>query len=190
MYVLPLPPGKFPGWPKRSFGVQRSPSHVHQGVDLYAPKGTPILAISDGVAVKVKTTVGPSNGKKTGAGRNVVIQHPGGIWSWYMHLDTVKIKQGQQVKAGQQIGTLGNSMFSDITMKSPAHLHFEILNKYPPGGEPKGGGIQHRLNPQAFLEKQGAAGAAAPRSFSAGTALAVCAIGFFAAQKWKSHARL
>lgn len=179
MYVLPLPQDKFPGWPSRSFGVQRSASHVHQGVDLYAPKGTPILAISDGIAVKVKTDLGPSNGKKTGAGRNVVIQHPGGIWSWYMHLDTVKIRQGQSVKAGQQIGTLGNTMFNDITMKSPAHLHFEILTKYPPGGEPKGGGIQHRLNPQTFLQQQRAGGVAAKSNSSAAVVIAASAVGLY-----------
>jgi murein DD-endopeptidase MepM/ murein hydrolase activator NlpD len=75
-----------------------------------------------------------------------------------MHLDTVKVTKGQTVQAGQQIGTLGNTMFSDTKMKSPAHLHFEILNLYPPGHEPQGGGIQHRLNPQTFLEKQGAGG--------------------------------
>lgn len=185
MYVLPLPLDKFPGWPVRSFGVQRSSSHVHQGVDLYAPKGTPILAISDGVAVQVRTSLGPSNGKKTGAGRNVVIQHPGGIWSWYMHLDTVKIKEGQTVKAGQQIGTLGNSMFSDIVMKSPAHLHFEIMTKYPPGGEPKGGGIQHRLNPQTFLQKQGAGSVSVSSSRGVGTLIvaAVAAVLFLKRKK-------
>jgi LPXTG-motif cell wall-anchored protein len=72
-----------------------------------------------------------------------------------MHLDTVLVSKGQVVKAGQKIGTLGNSMFADITMRSPAHLHFEILDKYPPGSEPKGGGIQHRLNPAEFFGKQG-----------------------------------
>jgi len=177
MYVLPLPAEKFPGWPKTSFGVQRSSSHVHQGVDLFAPKGTPVLAVSDGVVTSARTSLGPSNGKKTGAGRNVVIEHAGGIWSWYMHLDTVKVTQGQTVKAGQQIGTLGNTMFNDITMKSPAHLHFEILDKYPPGGEPKGGGIQHRLNPQTFLEKQGAGGVSTQASGkSSNTGVVIIAI--------------
>lgn len=158
-YVIPLPSEKFKGWPKAgsggSFGYRRSKTHVHQGVDLGCPVGTPVLAMGDGVVERARSQLGPSHGKKTGAGRNIVLLHPGSVWSWYMHLDRLVVQAGQTVRAGQVIGYSGRSMFSDRSAQVP-HLHFEVLNQYPPGREPSGGGIQHRVSPQAFLESQGA----------------------------------
>jgi len=155
MTAFPLPK-EFMKFPAKgsgtAFGYQRSSSHVHQGIDLFCPKRTPVFAVASGEVVSARKALNPSEGKKTGAGRNIVLKHTQDalFHSWYMHLDELLVKPGEQVTMGQQIGWSGNSMFSDLSAKSP-HLHFEILTKYPPGGEPPGGGVTNRVDPEQWL---------------------------------------
>lgn len=99
------------------FGNRKAPlagaSTYHQGVDLGAPRGTPVRASRAGIV----TVAGYSNS----AGNYVQINHQDGFSSIYMHLDSFCVASGQMVTAGQQIGTVGSTGIS-----KGSHLHFGI----------------------------------------------------------------
>ncbi len=85
----------------------------HYGIDLAAPKGTPIVA-SRGGTVAVATY-------EDSSGYYVVIDHLDGYKSYYMHMDKYIVATGQFVVTGQIIGYCGSSGIS-----TGDHLHFEI----------------------------------------------------------------
>jgi murein DD-endopeptidase MepM/ murein hydrolase activator NlpD len=93
---------------------------LHFGIDLGARCGTPVLAIGDGVVVRVDDIY-------HGAGpHNVVIDHPNGYASLYGHLFARSpLEVGQSVLAGEQVGLSGDP---DLTCSSRPHLHLEIRN--------------------------------------------------------------
>jgi murein DD-endopeptidase MepM/ murein hydrolase activator NlpD len=95
------------------FGVQRS-GHTHQGVDVLAACGTPLVAARGGV-VKY-------NGTHPAAGNYLVIDGADtGIDTVYMHLRAPSpLKKGDPVRTGQPIGFVGQT--GDATA---CHLHFE-----------------------------------------------------------------
>ena len=99
------------------FGYRDAPaagaSSYHQGVDLAAPKNTPIYATRAGVV-----TISSHNGT---AGHYVSINHGDGFSSIYMHMETRAVSSGQAVSAGQLIGYVGKSGVS-----TGYHLHFGI----------------------------------------------------------------
>ncbi|WP_374116518.1 peptidoglycan DD-metalloendopeptidase family protein [Hoyosella sp. YIM 151337] len=89
---------------------------MHQGIDLAGPVGTPIYAAADGVVRHA--------GSAQGFGLWVVLDHHLGgqlVSTVYGHIDTFSVQDGQKVRAGQQIATMGNR---GIT--TGPHLHFEI----------------------------------------------------------------
>jgi murein DD-endopeptidase MepM/ murein hydrolase activator NlpD len=88
---------------------------MHQGVDFAAPKGTPIYATGDGVVKSVKTVFG-------GYGKHVEIDHGFGFVTRYAHMNDFKVKRGQKIKRGDQIGTVGNTGSS-----TAPHVHYEIM---------------------------------------------------------------
>lgn len=90
---------------------------MHTGIDFGARKGTPIYATGDGKVVRVEY-------KKTGYGRNVVIDHGFGYKTLYGHMSKVECKVGQKVKRGEVIGLVG----STGTSTSP-HVHYEVIYK-------------------------------------------------------------
>lgn len=90
---------------------------MHTGIDFGARKGTPIYATGDGKIVRVEY-------KKTGYGRNVVIDHGYGYKTLYGHMSKVKCKVGQKVKRGEVIGLVGNTGTS-----TAPHVHYEVLHK-------------------------------------------------------------
>ncbi|HYF30248.1 MAG TPA: M23 family metallopeptidase [Chitinophagaceae bacterium] len=88
----------------------------HQGIDIFARKGTPVLAIADGIIV--------SKGNTPRGGKTLWLQPVGYPWTvYYAHLDQQKVKEGQFVKKGEVLGTVGNTGNARYT---PAHLHFGI----------------------------------------------------------------
>ncbi|MGO4888225.1 peptidoglycan DD-metalloendopeptidase family protein [Anaerobacillus sp. MEB173] len=85
----------------------------HYGIDIAAPEGTPILAVDEGVVTK-------SYYSDT-YGNVIFISHKNGYETVYAHLHKRLANEGQQVKKGEEIGTVGNTGRS-----SGNHLHFEV----------------------------------------------------------------
>ena len=86
---------------------------LHAGVDLANAIGTPILAVMDGTVI--------DSGPASGYGNWIRIKHDDGSMSVYGHMETLDVKVGERVKAGQKIAGMGNRGFS-----TGPHLHFEI----------------------------------------------------------------
>lgn len=86
----------------------------HTGVDLGTKTGTPIAATASGVVT--------SAGWAGGYGKQVIIDHGGGVKSAYAHLSTILVGNGQRVEQGEIIGKSGAT--GNVT---GAHLHFEII---------------------------------------------------------------
>ena len=99
------------------FGLRESPttgaSTYHQGVDLSANAGTPIIASRGGTV----TIAGYSNS----AGYYVTINHGDGFSSIYMHMTNYIVSSGQKVNQGQTIGYVGKTGIA-----TGNHLHFGI----------------------------------------------------------------
>lgn len=92
---------------------------LHTGIDLVAAEGTPYLAIHDGTVTKA--------GWFGGYGYTVIVQHADGSEAIYGHSSAVTVREGQQVKAGDQLGLVGNTGHS-----YGSHLHLEIHVKGQP----------------------------------------------------------
>ncbi|MDI5939190.1 M23 family metallopeptidase [Micromonospora harpali] len=86
---------------------------LHTGIDLVAPEGTPYVAIHEGTVTKA--------GWFGGYGYAVIVKHADGTEAIYGHSSAVSVKEGQQVKAGDQLGLVGNTGHS-----YGSHLHLEI----------------------------------------------------------------
>jgi murein DD-endopeptidase MepM/ murein hydrolase activator NlpD len=137
--VIPAPTPRsdhsFPVAGPYSFGGQGSrfgagrPGHIHQGQDLTAPAGTPVVAPWAGVVEVVRFQAG-------GAGYYVVLDGDGEDRDYvFMHLlkGSTTVKVGDHVERGQQFAQVGSSGSS-----SGAHLHFEIWvgGGWYTGGQP------------------------------------------------------
>lgn len=105
----------------------------HEGIDIFASRGTPVVAVAAGVITAVRTT--PVGGR-------VVWQRDDDrdVSYYYAHLDEQSVSAGQRVSAGDRIGTVGNTGNARTT---PPHLHFSV---YRPG--------QIALDPVPFLYNQ------------------------------------
>jgi murein DD-endopeptidase MepM/ murein hydrolase activator NlpD len=92
--------------------------HMHHGLDLVAPTGTPVYASGDGKVSDVER-----NNTGSGYGNSVLIDHGvNGLSSRYAHLNSIDVKPGQKVRRGEKIGTGGSTGLS-----TAPHLHYEIL---------------------------------------------------------------
>lgn len=100
------------------FGPRRAPtagaSSYHKGVDIAVSMGSAVLATKAGKVVTA--TYSPS------AGYYVGIYHGGGVYSYYMHNSSLRVREGQKVKQGQVIARSGSTGVS-----TGPHLHFAIF---------------------------------------------------------------
>lgn len=106
-----------------SFGERLDPFNgegaFHAGLDIAAAYGTPVHAPADGVVAKA--------GPASGYGREVILDHGGGVTTIYGHLSAFAIVAGQIVKQGQVIGYIGSAGRS-----TGPHLHYEVrVNNIP-----------------------------------------------------------
>jgi murein DD-endopeptidase MepM/ murein hydrolase activator NlpD len=114
--LWPVPDRKVVG---DGFGYRIDPIRqvrkLHKGIDIPAPRGTTIVAAEDGV-VLIASQV-------SGYGNTVVIDHGGGLWTWYGHirLGGIFVQEGEKVKRGQKIAEVGSTGES-----TGNHLHFEV----------------------------------------------------------------
>jgi murein DD-endopeptidase MepM/ murein hydrolase activator NlpD len=111
------------GWVTSPFGNRTSPFSgilkFHEGIDVAAQTGTPIMAPADGVVI--------ASGFHTGYGNMVEISHGYGIKTIFAHNSRLNVKAGQRVKRGDVISYLGDSGSS-----TGPHLHYEVrLNGLP-----------------------------------------------------------
>lgn len=96
---------------------------VHNGIDLAAEDGTPILAAADGEVFSVK--------EDEALGHMVIIRHDEGYTTRYGSLaEDVMVKAGDPVTAGQTIGYAGDSAITENTMGS--HVHFSVTRHDQP----------------------------------------------------------
>ncbi len=88
--------------------------HFHTGIDLAGPLGSPLVAAADGVVAAATVST-------VGYGNHIIIAHAGGMFTLYGHLETMLVKVGDIVRAGQVIGLLGSTGNS-----TGPHCHFEV----------------------------------------------------------------
>lgn len=96
-----------------SYGPKEGGLH-NDGINIKAPKGTPVRAAENGVVVY-------SGNEIEGYGNLILVRHQDGYMTAYAHMDKMLVERGATVKAGQSIGTVGSTGSVD----SP-QLHFEI----------------------------------------------------------------
>jgi murein DD-endopeptidase MepM/ murein hydrolase activator NlpD len=94
-----------------SYGARWGRSH--EGIDMAGPVGTPIFATGDGVVIYA--------GWQRGYGNLIKIQHELGTETRFGHLSKIRVKVGQKVSRGSQIGDMGNTGRS-----TGSHLHYEV----------------------------------------------------------------
>jgi murein DD-endopeptidase MepM/ murein hydrolase activator NlpD len=100
------------------FGVQRDGGRrLHEGVDVFAPRGTPVTAVSAGRVTRV--------GVNNLGGKIVSVSHDGYSF-YYTHLDSQFVNTGQRVKIGDTLGTVGNT---GNAITTAPHLHFGIYRR-------------------------------------------------------------
>lgn len=96
-------------------------ARTHEGLDIMAKKGTPIVSPTDAVVVRI--------GDGESSGNYMRTANPGGESFVYMHLDEIAdLDEGDVLKTGDFIGTVGDT---GNAQGGPAHLHFEIRTSKP-----------------------------------------------------------
>ena len=111
------------GWLTSYFGMRKSPFTgrrvMHEGLDIAANIGTPVVATADGVVARVKYS--------PGYGKMVIIDHGYGYRTIFGHNSKTLVKAGQRVKRGDIVAKVGNTGQS-----TGPHLHYELrLNGVP-----------------------------------------------------------
>lgn len=97
------------------FGVARDGgARRHEGIDIFAPRGTPVIAAEAGVVSRVGNT--PRGGK------NVWVRGDRRSF-YYAHLDSIAVSPGDRVRRGDVLGTVGNT---GNAVSTRPHLHFGI----------------------------------------------------------------
>ena len=114
--------GKDSGAIQSRFGAPRDGGRrQHHGVDIFAPRRTPVVAAVDGVVSRVRN--GGLGGKTVW-----LRQSRTGYNFYYAHLDEQLVESGQRVVAGDTLGLVGNTGNARTT---PPHLHFGIYSNGP-----------------------------------------------------------
>jgi murein DD-endopeptidase MepM/ murein hydrolase activator NlpD len=103
------------------FGIRINPFHKgqyhHDGVDIASPRDTPVLASAPGRVILTKRS-----DLVAGYGNFVEIDHGNGYVTRYGHLEEIIVRQGQVLKKGQIIGSVGSSGGSIAP-----HVHYEVI---------------------------------------------------------------
>ncbi len=104
-----------------TWGDARSQGRTHEGIDIMANRGTPVISPTPAVVKRIR--YGTAHG-----GTLVYTANPGGEVFYFAHLDTVapNLFEGQMLAVGDVIGTVGNS---GNASNGPTHLHFGIYTK-------------------------------------------------------------
>src|SRR3954453_16609133 len=132
-HTLPIPvDGVTPGQLQNTWGFARDGGRHHKGIDIFAPRNTPIRSATAGI-VEFK-------GMKGLGGQGVTVLGPGGYRLYYAHLENFGLQEvGDWVEPGEVVGYVGNSGNAAV---NPTHLHYGV---YEPSGR--------AVNPYNFLKK-------------------------------------
>lgn len=128
-------PSEWPvrGWVTSRYGWRTSPHsgvrRLHTGIDIAAPRGTPIVAAADGHVVFA--------GYHSAYGNLIVVDHGYGITTKHAHTSRILVQVGARVLRGDVIARVGNTGRS-----TGPHLHFELLQDGVP------------VNPLPFLRSE------------------------------------
>ncbi len=119
--------GRLP-WPTishevtKTYGKHQHPQYktyiFHKGIDIKAPQGAEVWAVSKGTVVFAQWSQEPGLREY---GKMVMIAHGGGYYTLYAHLDSILVKENQEVEGGQLIGKVGQT----ASKKGP-YLYFEM----------------------------------------------------------------
>jgi murein DD-endopeptidase MepM/ murein hydrolase activator NlpD len=99
------------------FGTQRTfngkVQSTHQGLDYAVPSGTPVAAVNNGIVLLARPLYFEGN--------CVVLDHGQGLLTLYMHLSEIKVKEGEKIQRGEEIGLSGGS-----GRATGPHLHLAV----------------------------------------------------------------
>ncbi len=105
----------------------RPPNRRHEGIDIFARKGTPVVAATEGIVI--------SCGENRLGGNVAWVLGPAGHRHYYAHLDQpAQVRKGERIQAGTVLGYVGNTGNARTT---PPHLHYGVyaatgaINPYP-----------------------------------------------------------
>jgi len=120
------------GYASSGFGRRLHPitglSQQHRGIDFAGPRGTPVLAVADGVVI--------FSGRDGAFGNKVLIDHGNGYTTLYAHNHRNRVQVGDRVRAGEQIADMGRTGSA-----TGNHVHFEVWRN----------GIA--VNPRQYLDR-------------------------------------
>ena len=109
--------GKSFRWPvvgPVSSGFGYRPGGRHEGIDILAPEGTPVLAAERGIVVYAGSGM-------RGYGNAVILDHGDGVRTLYGHLHAIRARPAELLAAGEPVGTVGRTGNA-----TTPHLHFEL----------------------------------------------------------------
>ncbi len=111
------------GWLTSYFGMRKSPFTgkrvMHEGLDIAANTGTPVIATADGIVARVRYS--------PGYGKMVIIDHGYGYRTIFAHNSKILVEAGERIKRGDVVAKVGNTGQS-----TGSHLHYELrLNGVP-----------------------------------------------------------
>jgi murein DD-endopeptidase MepM/ murein hydrolase activator NlpD len=142
-----------------TWGGARSGGRRHEGIDIFAPRGTPVIASTHGVIVR--------KGLNLLGGRVVGVLGPAGWYHYYAHLDAWSVVGiGDWVEVGTVLGYVGDSGNAKGT---PTHLHYGVyvdgaarnpyplLNPQPPPTPPPAPGTSGSRRPRHAARRRSAA---------------------------------
>jgi murein hydrolase activator len=120
------------------FGPDRKPDGIilkNQGIGISAPAGTPVKAVESGVVEYASAF--------PGYGPTVIVSHGGGYRTLYLYLRNISVQVGQQLAAGQTVGTVGGEQTAE-----GAHIEFQVRVPVGSTSEP--------VDPLAWLRSRAA----------------------------------
>jgi len=121
--------------------------HIHQGIDIATREGEPVYAIAAGTVYETYP-----NGTLDRYGNVIVLKHAENSYSLYAHLAEILVSKNQAIADGQLIAKVGRTAGTradpSITVDG-AHLHLEMLTRWPPAAR-----YADRLDPERILKAQ------------------------------------
>jgi murein DD-endopeptidase MepM/ murein hydrolase activator NlpD len=109
---------------KSKYGMRTDPftgkRKKHYGIDISAPRKTPVKAPANGKVIEVKNHYTAN----VGYGKQILIDHGYGIKTRYAHLNSINVRVGQLVARNDTIGTVG-----DTGRSTGPHLHYEVIRQ-------------------------------------------------------------